>query len=72
MWYQLYLDDDKHVVYADAEHQERDDGMNGTVNNSHVKAETVRGQNGLSNHRDAHDGQDQLANDEIIIMSLSI
>lgn len=57
-----YLDDDKHVIDADTEHQKRDNGVNGSVNDAHIKTETVRGQNGLTDHRNAHDGQDQLRN----------
>ena len=55
-----YLNDDEHVIDADAEQQERDGGMNRPVKDAHVKAESVRRQNRLADDRHADDRQNQL------------
>ncbi len=45
-----HLNDDEHVVDANTQQQERDDRMDGSVGDAQVETETVRSQNGLSDH----------------------
>ena len=55
-----HLYDDEHVVDADAEEQEGDDGVHVGEEDLHVKAKAERGAERKADHQNSHHGDENL------------
>ena len=60
LFHRIYLNHDEHVVYAEAEQEEWDDGRHVRVEEPEVKAESKGAEHGQPDHRHSHQGEKHL------------